>query len=279
MSCLTNEPSVDFSVLCTPQIDENIFDVLRWDMAAAGHTVEESMRVLQEMIGQNVPVFWIVSAVTVVLGLIACFFGYRLKKLWTGFLGLIAGFLAGFLIGRMFLESVWLCIGIGVLAAVVLAVLAFCFYQAGVFLVCASVMFFVIKVLFHGEDWWVYLISALAAAAAGVAGICFVKPVFAIATGFGGAFAALQAVWEMAGLDVSVLLYAAVLVLGICGVIVQLSFAGKKEETDRQKNIATQKAQADSGRKKKKQSIGNADADRDQRERHKKRRQSRRNEK
>ena len=81
---------------------------------------------------------------------------------------MVSGFAVGFLISRIFLESTWLCIGIGVLSALILAALAFYFYKTGVFLVCVIIMSLVIKVLLHGEEWWIYLISALAGAAAGV---------------------------------------------------------------------------------------------------------------
>lgn len=236
------------------------------------------MRVLQEMMGQNFPVFWAVSVVSLILGLTACFFGYRLKRFWTGFLGMVSGFAVGFLISRIFLESTWLCIGIGVLSALILAALAFYFYKTGVFLVCVIIMSLVIKVLLHGEEWWIYLISALAGAAAGVAGICFVKPIFVFATGFFGAFAALQAVWNMAGLTSRILLYGAVIVLGVCGMLVQLYFTAKKEDAKEkhEEAAAFQKGHADLNKKRKKEKGGRMYTSREQRERHERRRQNRR---
>lgn len=240
--------------------------------------MEESMRVLQEIMGPNLPVFRMVSVVSVILGLTACFFGYRLKKFWTGFLGLTSGFTAGFLISRIFLESTWLCIGIGILCAVILAGLAFYFYKAGVFLACAVIMFLVIKVLLHGEEWWVYLISALAGAAAGVAGICFVKPMFALVTGFFGAFIALQAVWNMARFTSQVLLYWAAVVLGVCSIAVQLYFAGKREaaKEDWEETASIQKEHAAPDKKRKKENGEGAYTSKEQRERHERRRQNRR---
>ena len=60
--------------------------------------------------------------------------------------------------------------------AVILGILAFRFYRAGLFLVCAVLMFFVIKTLLHREDWWVYLVSSLAALAAGYSVFLLEKP-------------------------------------------------------------------------------------------------------
>ena len=50
------------------------------------------------------------------------------------------------------------------------------FYRAGLFLVCAVLMFFVIKTLLHREDWWVYPVSSLAALAAGYSVFLLEKP-------------------------------------------------------------------------------------------------------
>ena len=60
--------------------------------------------------------------------------------------------------------------------AVILGILAFRFYRAGLFLVCAVLMFFVIKTLLHREDWWVYPVSLLAALAAGYSVFLLEKP-------------------------------------------------------------------------------------------------------
>ena len=58
----------------------------------------------------------------------------------------------------------------------ILGILAFRFYRAGLFLVCAVLMFFVIKTLLHREDWWVYPVSSLAALAAGYSVFLLEKP-------------------------------------------------------------------------------------------------------
>ena len=64
----------------------------------------------------------------------------------------------------------------GAVCAVILGIMAFRFYRAGLFLVCAVLMFFVIKTLLHREDWWVYPVSSLAALAAGYSVFLLEKP-------------------------------------------------------------------------------------------------------
>lgn len=87
------------------------------------------------------------------------------------------GMVAGYQLSRgVLFANVRLCLGIGAVCAVILGVLAFRFYRVGMFLVCAVLMFFIIKTLLHREDWWVYPISSLAALAAGYSVFLLEKP-------------------------------------------------------------------------------------------------------
>lgn len=176
------------------------------------------MGTLQEVMSRNTPAIWAMAAICIVCGILACFMGYRLLKLWVGIIGCGTGFLAGFLVGRIFLESIWLCIGIGVVLAVTLAVLAFRFHLAGIFLLCAAAMFLVTKVLFHGEEWWIYLICGIAAAAAGVLGICFVKPMLITVTGLCGGFLAAGGILSVVEIDEMIVRLAFTAVLAAAGI-------------------------------------------------------------
>lgn len=149
------------------------------------------MGMLQEMVPYA---GWIAAALMIAAGALLCVMGYRLIRVWTAAAGCAVGFCAGFLVGRMFLESLWLCIGIGVVLAVLCAVLAFRFHLAGIFLLCAALMFLLMKGLFHGEEWWIYAVSGVAAAAAGVTGIYYVKAMVITATAAAGGF------WVVSGL-------------------------------------------------------------------------------
>ena len=93
------------------------------------------------------------------------FQGFR--KLLFCVIAACTGMVVGYQLSRVLFANVRLCLGIGAVCAVILGILAFRFYRAGLFLVCAVLMFFVIKTLLHREDWWVYPVSSLAALAAG----------------------------------------------------------------------------------------------------------------
>ena len=91
------------------------------------------------------------------------FQGFR--KLLFCVIAACTGMVVGYQLSRVLFANVRLCLGIGAVCAVILGILAFRFYRAGLFLVCAVLMFFVIKTLLHREDWWVYPVSSLAALA------------------------------------------------------------------------------------------------------------------
>ena len=51
------------------------------------------------------------------------------------------GMVVGYQLSRVLFANVRLCLGIGAVCAVILGILAFRFYRAGLFLVCAVLMF------------------------------------------------------------------------------------------------------------------------------------------
>ena len=99
------------------------------------------------------------------------FQGFR--KLLFCVIAACTGMVVGYQLSRVLFANVRLCLGIGAVCAVILGILAFRFYRAGLFLVCAVLMFFVIKTLLHREDWWVYPVSSLAALAAGYSAVSY----------------------------------------------------------------------------------------------------------
>lgn len=227
------------------------------------------MHALQEAVGQGMPVMWITAAVVLILGLAVCFIGYRLGKFLLGIVGCAAGFSAGFLVSRMFLENLWICIAIGVILALVFACLAFFFYQAGMFFLCAAVMFFVIRALLHEDVWWVYLAAALAAAGAGTLGVCFAKPMLIIVTGLLGAYYAVDAAFVFYEPEMEWMHLAAAAVLAIAGIAVQFFFARqKKEEDEQEKKPHRRERRRNNSRKTDQNNI-------EQKQRHERRRRSR----
>ena len=210
---------------------------------------------------------WIVAGIMTILGLIGCFAGYRTKKFWIGLAGYGLGFMAGFFVSRLFLDNIWICIGIGILAAVIFAVLAFCFYRAGIFCLCAVPMFVIIRVLFHQDEWWVYLLAAFSGVAAGIVGIYFEKVMLIVATGVSGAGLLSGAAGMFLEEDAALIKFIIIVAFTAVGIGVQLFLAGKQKE----------KPERERGKKEKperKRKNGQSE-EREQKQRHERRRQNR----
>lgn len=192
------------------------------------------MNILQDTISQDIIAVWIMAGVSIIFGLLACFMGYRTKKFWTGLVGCGCGFTAGYCCSGMFFDNSWICIGIGIFCALVLAVLAFCFHLAGIFLLCAVLMFSIILGLFQGvfsgNQWWAYLLAGFAGVAAGIAAIYFAKTMLIIVTGILGAVFVsfgVSAAMEQESLLLQIVL---MLIFAAAGILAQLLTTKEKHE-------------------------------------------------
>lgn len=231
------------------------------------------MSELQEWIGAGSPVFKGVLTAVLILGVLICFLGYRVRRLLFSIMAVGIGIVAGFQLSRVAFANVWLCLAIGAVCAVILCILAFRFYRAGVFLTCAALMFLVMQTLLHQQTWWVYLAAALAALASGFAAVCFEKQMLAIVSGFFGAYLAVTAGFVLAGLEKGIFFPVVLLAAGILGSVLQIFQEKRKKENETEKNPdVTSKKGKNKKESRKHQEKRKSD---EQRERHERRRQSR----
>ena len=135
---------------------------------------------------------------SIAFALLQCFLGYRLLKIWVTVIGFLLGFVLGFFIshtaigGEAYLPAV-----IGIAAGVLLALVAFKLYLAGVFLFCGFVAFAAVRTIpLPDEKVWntVLLVLAIVAfVAAGVLAVKFSRPCIIAITAISGAFNAVHA--------------------------------------------------------------------------------------
>ena len=231
------------------------------------------MSELQEWIGAGSLVFKGVLIAVLILGVLICFLGYRVRKLLFSIMAVGIGMVAGFQFSRVAFANVWLCLAIGVVCAVLLCILAFWFYRAGVFLTCAALMFLIMQTLLHQETWWVYLAAALAALASGFAAVCFEKQMLARVSGFFGAYMAAAAGFALAGLEKGNFFSIILLAAGIFGSALQIFQEKRKKENETEK-IPDVRPKKGKNKKESRKHPEKRKSD-EQRERHERRRQSR----
>lgn len=125
--------------------------------------------------------------------------GYKLTRLWAVLLGAGIGFVTGFILG----DSIWQSSTAGLIAGIVLAViigaLAFFIYKAGIFILCGSSAFSFFYSLLNGFDneIIVLVLSGIAAIAAGVAAIIFLRPFIITTTSISGGLGFSQSLFTL----------------------------------------------------------------------------------
>ena len=114
----------------------------------------------------------VMSILAIVIGLLMCFFGYRLFRFWLAAAGLVLGAYAGYYLGTKIGADVWPIVG-AVAAGVLLAILAYALFKVGAVLIGAMLgallLLAVLNVFGVDPVWWIGLIgAAVGAVLAGV---------------------------------------------------------------------------------------------------------------
>ena len=130
---------------------------------------------------------------SLILGILQCFFGFRLLRFWISVTGFVLGLYLGKTISSKFLSepryAPWL---IGAVCGFLLCFFAYKIYLAGVFLFCGILAASAIRLIHFpdGQGWKVllYILMAAGFVLSGVVAVKFSRPaVILITAGFGAA--------------------------------------------------------------------------------------------
>lgn len=139
----------------------------------------------------------IFSCVSLVIGAVECFAGFKMMKallsIWSFFVGALLGVVAGACV-----ESVALGLICVLIFGTGLVVLSYRFIVAGVFCLIAFLMSIALYIVFDN-----IFIAILLGIGVGVIAIYFVKPVVIVSTAFSGAGVILASAYMMMALDIS----------------------------------------------------------------------------
>jgi hypothetical protein len=178
----------------------------------------------------------IISILAIVVGLLMCFFGYRLFRIWLAIAGLVLGAYLGYYLGGLVGSEVWPIAG-AIVFAVLVSILAYALFKLGAVLIGASLgamlLLAVLKTFGMEPVWWAALVGA--AAGAILAGV-FLKTFIIIGSAYSGSHLAVVGVYTLIlnqnfmNLDQQELLsfpwyvLAAILVLTVVAAAVQMQY-------------------------------------------------------
>ncbi len=134
---------------------------------------------------------------SVIVALLQCFSGFRLIRHWVSFAGFVIGAYAGYLAARAFLPegSRWyLTVLMVLVCGIVLGILAYRIFQAGLFLFCGMMAGTAVAALPLGgggaSTWLLYGLQIVAFLIAGMLAVRFVRTAVIAVSGIAGAWTA-----------------------------------------------------------------------------------------
>lgn len=137
-------------------------------------------------------------ALSLVLMLMTCFFGYRLKKVFITVCGAAIGLILGAAIGAALLQSIPVAVVLGLTLAAILGLISFKMYRVGIFIwtvfsaftVACDLLTQLFDTSLLAQSIWPAVISSAVALAAGILALRFMRPVIIVTTAFNGGFSA-----------------------------------------------------------------------------------------
>lgn len=121
------------------------------------------------------------AVISLVISLLGCFFGYKLSRLFMSLTGLLVGAALGGIISVRFLEvsgpvTALCCLG----GAILLALLSYRIYQAGIFVLCFGLSFMAAASLFPFTGDIQFFLSVVTGFSVGLLALRFIRPVIII---------------------------------------------------------------------------------------------------
>lgn len=154
----------------------------------------------------------------IVIALLNCFFGYKLRKVWIAFIAFVVGYLLGdFIMGIFIKDNVTPAIITGIIVGVIFMLIGFKAYLTGVFILCGGLAF-LICYIFVPEQWIAIVTGIAAGLLVGFIAIKVVKPTIILSTGIGSGMTAagsLLSIFKYNNLIVVFVLGAVISALGI----------------------------------------------------------------
>ena len=174
------------------------------------------------------------AIVTILVGAVICFLGYKLVKVWITLGGALIGFLGGYYITSMYSKNTLVAAVVAILAAIIMGMIAYNVYLIGVFLLCGIIGLCLSSMLIQPNSSMMFFICVIIGVAAGALGMKFVKPMVILSTSFQGGLAMATGIVALTKLNNDVFHAGIGIAIGLFGCLLQFLVAGHKEKKDKE---------------------------------------------
>lgn len=168
-----------------------------------------------------------------IMGILNCFFGYHLLKVWTSLCGFVFGIILGYVLGKSITENTGILIAILLVTGLLMGVLAYRIYLAGIFILGWIMTVLGMGMLgknieINSQYATLYLVVAIIAGIiVGSLLVKFSKPAIILFTGIQGSYSFITGVRHFVAWNQGILVLIGILV-AVLGILWQF-FATKKE--------------------------------------------------
>lgn len=169
-----------------------------------------------------------------IFALLNCFMGYRLRKVWGTLLGLAIGAVAGGAAAWYYLggKQSYILIA-GALAALFLGMIAWCFYKAGIFILCTGLIYWLASSFISGEDVTSRIICLAVGIVVATMALGYERHVVIVITGLCGGIGAVKCLFELSKMQENAAVWLLGLILGIFGIVIQAGPYLRKQSRER----------------------------------------------
>lgn len=179
----------------------------------------------------------VILAVSIVMALVNCFFGYKLEKFWIALVCFCIGALGGGIVSGVLLhQSATVTALAAVVLGVVLSLLSFKLYLAGVFVFSGGITLWACVLLLRNPIWLGWAVGVLAGVLIGILAVKFTRPVMILTTSIGGGLAAAKSLFLLLPASFSAwagwLPLVVGVVLAVLGLFVQINADKKRYVTE-----------------------------------------------
>ncbi len=168
----------------------------------------------------------LVLIVSLIVGFLSCFMGYRLNRVVV----MIVGFYFGYKLGDAFLPQIIsdssLIPIISVVVGIIVGYMAFSMYLLGIFILCFMLAYTVCGSFIEMEMLKI-TIGAVAGVIVGIIGVNFVRPIMIVLTSLVGGFLISGSGLDLLNIDNNVIYILIGLILAVLGALAQ--FRNKEE--------------------------------------------------